>query len=449
MNRSELLPLLPSQEWFMAELHPTLLNPNRWSLTKMYRLPPGLPHDAVRDSVRDLWRCHDALRIRLLHTEDGWRQEVADAAVPEPLRFIDLSRVPPSDRRAEVERVAVETHATLSIQAGPLIRFLHLNLGDREPGRLMMTVHHLAADGMSFARLQSELDNLLRMRASGAAGGLPRAAPYRDCVAAVLDYANSADLLGELDHWRAQPWRDCVELPADAPRYRTDSIRRWTTMRSVVSTADAQALVQRLPAALGVELEDVVMAALAETLTDWAGGAVCLQTVNHGRALKRDAMTQVLPPRAARTVGWLSTHGCLVVRPRTEGDPADYVRRVRDCATAAPNRGAGMTMLRWSTSPGAHTELVTQAWQAAQAVFNFGGQGMRALDGPLGATDEATGHRADPLEPKPALYLRANAKHGEVAINWDYDPQLRSPRTIAALAERCQEALSTYLYKLD
>lgn len=432
----------------MRELYPSLLNPSRWLLVRLYRLPAGLRRDPVQASVAQLWRRHDALRIHLRHTPAGWRQQVADPDAPAPLRYVDLSGVSPAEQRTEIERVTTEAHATLNLEAGPITRFLHLHLGDDAPGRLLVLVHHLAADGLSFARLQSELDTLLAAHATGTETRIPRGAAYRDCVEAMIEYGHSADLLGELDHWRDQPWGHCVDLPTDFPPHTPDTPRLWTTLQSRLGGVDAHTLAQRLPGVLGVDLDDIVLAAVAETLTTWSGGALCLQNVHHGRTLKRgpDARVPVLPPRAQRTVGWFSMHGCLVVPPRTETDPGDYIRRVRDGATAAPNRGAGLTPLRWTTPAGAHTELLTRGWQAAQILYNFGGLGGRpATDRVLGVADEATGHRADPLEPHRQLHVRANYAGDELLINWDYDLRLRSPQTIAKLADRCQETLLSYL----
>lgn len=432
----------------MRELYPNLLNPSRWSLVRLYRLPAGLGREPVRASVRDLWRRHDALRVHVRHTTDGWRQRVADPATPEPFRAVDLTRVPPDERRTEIERLAVEAHSTLNLEAGPVARFLHLYLGDDEPGRLLVLVHHFAADGLSFARIQSDLDTLLAAHATGGQTRMPRGAAYRDCVEAMVDYSRSADLRRELDHWRAQPWQDCADLPTDYPAHTADTPRSWTTLQVRLGGADAHALAQRLPAALGVDLDDIVLAAVAETLTTWSGGALCLQNVHHGRTLKRDpdARVPVLPPRAQRTVGWFSVHGCLVVPPRTEGDPADYLRRVRQCATAPPNRGAGITPLRWTTPVGEHTELLTQAWRSAQILYNFGGLGGRLdADRVLGVADEATGHRADPLEPHRQLHVRASYGGDDLTMNWDYDARLRSPQTIAKLADQCHERLTSYL----
>lgn len=432
----------------MRELYPNLLNPSRWLLVRLYGLPAGLRREPVQASVAELWRRHDALRIHLRYGTDGWRQQVADPATPAPFRYVDLSGVPPTERTAEIERVAAEAHSTLNLEAGPIARFLHLYLGDDAPGRLLVLVHHLAADGLSFARIQSELDTLLAGHATGADIRIPRGAAYRDCVEAMIEYAHSADLLRELDHWRDQPWQHCVDLPTDFPPHTPDTLRLWTTLQVRLGGVDAPALAQRVPAVLGVDLDDIVLAAVAETLTTWSGGALCLQNVHHGRTLKRgpDARAAVLPPRAQRTVGWFSMHGCLVVPPRTEADPGAYIRRVRDGATAAPNRGAGLTPLRWTTPAGEHTDLVTQGWQAAQILYNFGGIGGRpATDRVLGVADEATGHRADPLEPRRQLHVRAFYAADELFINWDYDPRLRSPQTIAKLADQCQETLSSYV----
>lgn len=454
MDSSYRLPLLPGQAWFMADLYASQLNPHRWSLARLYRLPAGLAHEAVRASVRDLWRRHDALRIRVVQTPTGWAQEVADASAPAPFRYLDLSRVPPAQRRTEIERMTVELHATLNLWAGPMAGFAYLDLGDDEPGRLYVNVHHLAADGLSYTILQSELNTLIAAHAAGTAVHLPSAAPYRDVVEAVVDYARSPEVLDELDHWRAQPWSHCADLPLDQPAHTPDTARRWTSLHWPMSGPEVRTLLNRLPRELGVDVSDVVLAAVAETLTRQSHGGLCVRTVHHGRSLRRagaepGSRVPVLPRRSARTVGWLSTFGCLVLLPRTESDPAHYLRRVGDCATAAPNRGTGLSLLRHLTPPGGHTHLVSQLWQREQVMFNFGGMGTRpAGDEVLGVADEAIGHRPDPMERRLSLHIRAHTSDDTLTIMWDYDPWLRHEQTITMLAEQTEKNLLSYLTDL-
>jgi hypothetical protein len=448
MDSSARLPLLPAQGWFLEDLYPGQLNPARWTLARLYRLPAGLPREPVEAAVRELWRRHDALRIRLIRTPAGWCQEVLNGQTPEPFRFVDLSRVPPAQQRAEIERMTAELHATLNLEAGPMARFAHLYLGSDRPGRLFVNIHHLAADGMAYTLLQSELDSLLAGSTAGTAVRLPSAARYQDCVEAVADYARSPEVLDELDHWRRQPWESIVDLPRDGPAHTPYTARQWTTVRSTMRGPEVPALTQRLPGVLGVDLTDIILAGVAETLTRCSGGTIGVRTVHHGRNLRRGdagARVPVLPRRAARTVGWLSTFGFLIVEPRTEPDPGDYLRRVAAAATAAPNRGTGLCLLRHVTPPGAHTELVTRIWRREQAMFNFGAMGTRPADDEvLGVADEAIGHRPDPLEPRLPLHIRAHTAGDELTVLWDYDPWVRREETVAALAEQCREALVSY-----
>ncbi|MFY1674524.1 condensation domain-containing protein [Plantactinospora sp. WMMB334] len=449
MAESEPFPLLPGQAWFMTDLHPRLLHPARWSLARLYRLPPGQSPGSVRAAVAEIWRRHEALRIRVVPAGSGWAQRMADVDTPEPFRLVDLSRVPAAERRAEIERCAIEAHGTLSLEAGPMARFVHLYLGPDEPGRLFLAMHHLAADGLSFMLVQSGLEVLLGTPPGTAPGPAPRAAAYRECVDATVDYASSAELADELDHWAAQPWESCVPLPADHPGHTPETVRGWTTLRTSMRGPEVETLTRRVPAVLGIDLSDILLAAVSEALTAWSGGALSVRAVHHGRTLRRATGTPVLPRRAARTVGWFSTFGCLALRPRTEPDPADYLRRVRDQATAPPNRGAGLALLRWTRPPGAHRELAGRIWRSAQIMFNFGAVGGRlGGDEILGATDEAFGHRPDPLEPRLPLHVRANVAGDEVIVNWDYDPRLRRAETIAAVAERCRRTLYEYATKL-
>jgi non-ribosomal peptide synthase protein (TIGR01720 family) len=302
--------------------------------------------------------------------------------------------------------------------------------------------------------LQSELNTLIAAYAGGRAVTLPSAASYRDCVEAVLDHARAPEVLGELDHWRAQPWEHCVDLPLDGPAPTADTPGRWISRHWPMSGPDVRTLVTRLPGQLGVDLSDVVLAAVAETLTRQSGGGLAVRTVHHGRNLRRagpdpGSRVPVLPRRSARTVGWLSTFGGVALLPRTDPDAARYLRGVGAQLTAAPNRGTGLSLLRYLTPPGGHTDLVTRVWRQAQVLFNFGGVGTRpAGDEVLGVADEEIGHRPDPMEPRLSLHIRGYAADDTLTIMWDHDPWSRTESTITALAEQTEKNLLGYVADL-
>src|SRR6185369_15628939 len=72
------------------------------------------------------------------------------------LSVVDLSNVM-GNLGVAVERAAGALQASLDIAGGPLLRAGLFDLGAGQPGRLLVVVHHLAIDGVSWRILLEDL----------------------------------------------------------------------------------------------------------------------------------------------------------------------------------------------------------------------------------------------------------------------------------------------------
>ena len=69
------VPLTPVQHWFFQQNLPDMHHWNQAVLLEMQqRLDPGL----LKQAVQRLIAHHDALRLRFVQAESGWRQVTAD-----------------------------------------------------------------------------------------------------------------------------------------------------------------------------------------------------------------------------------------------------------------------------------------------------------------------------------------------------------------------------------
>ena len=75
-----------------------------------------------------------------------------------PIVRVDLSAVPEPDRGGALTARATTLQARLSKTEGPLIRAMHFDYGEGEPGRLLLAIHHLAVDGVSWHILLEDLE---------------------------------------------------------------------------------------------------------------------------------------------------------------------------------------------------------------------------------------------------------------------------------------------------
>lgn len=446
-EKRDVLPLLPSQAWFLEVNRGRLMNPHRWNIRRALVLPEGCGEELARAAVEFVWRTHDALRATFHHDGERWRQHIAAPSAEPPFRSVDVSRID-ADRQPEVVgRLFEQFQNTLHIEQGPLIRFLYVHGGPGTPPRLVVVVHHLVCDNHSLTLLVSDIDYYLNRVRLGQDPKSPHGQPYADAVLALSGYAASDELRSEIDGWTAEPWEDAVALPTDLPAYTGDSFRQWTTLHVTAGPRET-ASVARLSESEDVPQAHVALCAVADTITAWAKGPICVETLWHGRQVRRGADgPSVLSPRVWRTVGWFSTSGLTLVPPRGSLTPGDYLRDVSRKTAAVPNQGSGPALLRGMAAQASGAAVAHRMYAACALQFGY----FSTADHRRLSTLKAVSPSKDPLardsdvlEPRLPMHVRAGMYTEGLRLWLDYDRGLYRTSTVEDLAGSIRQTLADY-----
>jgi amino acid adenylation domain-containing protein len=230
-------------------------------------------------------------------------------------------------RQAEVQRLATaESQQRFDLTQAPLIRVRLLRLAETEHV-LLVTMHHIVADGWSLGVFWHELAALYNAYAGGNPVPLP-ALPiqYADFAAWQREWLQGEVLEAQLAYWKQQlaGARPVLELPADHPRpvmqtYR--GARQWQVLPKRLAH-ELQALSQREGSTLFMTL----LAAFTTLLSRYTG--------------QEDILVGC--PVANRNSGELEgLIGCFVntlgLRTDLSGDPSfrELLRRVREFTLGA------------------------------------------------------------------------------------------------------------------
>ena len=108
--------------------------------------------------------------------------------------------------------------ASLDLAAGPLVRVVFFDVGPQHPGPLLIIVHHLAVDGVSWRILLEDLQTAHAQLARGEVVKLPsKTTSFKFWAERLRDYAHSTELRQELAYWVAQSQKPVSRLPVDYP----------------------------------------------------------------------------------------------------------------------------------------------------------------------------------------------------------------------------------------
>jgi ribosomal protein S18 acetylase RimI-like enzyme len=215
--------------WFLDQLHP---GNSAYNVYRAVRILGPLDRDALRHSLDELVRRHEPLRTTV-RLADGIPYQVVAPAAAVPLRVVDLADCPEGERAAVVLRRAnEEAHRAFDLSADLLLRTTLPHLGAREHV-LLLTTHHLAADGWSVGILFSELSALYEAFAAGAPSPLPELpVRYVDFAEWQRQSADGPALRPHLEYWRRQlAGAPALELPTDRPRPTRQSLENFRGAR--------------------------------------------------------------------------------------------------------------------------------------------------------------------------------------------------------------------------
>ncbi|NLE80820.1 MAG: amino acid adenylation domain-containing protein, partial [Rhodococcus sp.] len=362
-------------------------------------LPAGIDRSALTATVAAVVARHDMLRSRLYRNVDGsWRVEVL---APQDVDAESLICRIPVDSRTGTDAVTATALAArdeavhrLNVFGAVVAQFVWLDperTGRR--GYLVVVLHHLAVDGVSwrvlvpdFARAWSEI----------VVGGTPtlsdRGTSMRTWAYALESAAHSDERVAELDWWRAVLDGRDPALGSRTIDATTDTVNTAEDISLELSESDTTALLTTLPQRYRGTVMDGLLTALALAVVLWRKGrgisepTTLIRLEGHGRE------QQVVPGAdLSTTVGWFTSFfpirvdltGIDAAAACTGGpDMVDAVKTVKEQLRAVPDAGIGYGMLRYLNEE-TRVRLPTEV--PGQIGLNYLG---RALS--FGETDEGS-----------------------------------------------------------
>ncbi|MGH2621926.1 MAG: condensation domain-containing protein, partial [Anaerolineales bacterium] len=292
-------PLTPIQHWFFEQ---NFADPHHWNQALLFEVRQALDPALLEKVVEHLLAHHDALRLRFVREDAAWRQFNAGLEGTTPFSRQDLSSLSEEAQKTAVEAAAAELQASLNLSEGPLLRVAFFDLGQEKPGRLLLAIHHLAVDGVSWRILLEDLQTGYQQLSQGREMSLPaKTTSFKHWSEKLREYACSDRLEEESAYWMAEPRKQVRRLPVDIPG-GANTVDSSRTVAVSLSPEQTQALLHQVPASYHTQINDVLLAALVQALARWTGArSQLIDLEGHGRE-------EIIEGAALwRTVGWFTT----------------------------------------------------------------------------------------------------------------------------------------------
>ncbi|MFD0969297.1 non-ribosomal peptide synthetase [Plantactinospora endophytica] len=356
------VPLTPIVARFAERATPDML----FSQSQVLRVPADTGEAPLAAALAALVNRHDALRTRLTVTDGRWSLTIPESGElpPDPLlRRVDVGDAD-DEAYADVLRAeGIAARARLDARRGVLLQAVWFDRGAERSGYLLLVVHHLAVDGVSWRILLPDLAEAYLSVSAGQQVRLPAVrTSYRRWAQLLEGQATEPVRQAE-----AQWWRQALTPPSVRPGDRDlgpadtyASARRLTRHLPAGTTGP---VLSTVPALYQAGVNDVLLTALLMAILQEQGtddGSVLVDLEGHGRDESLAAGLDL-----SRTVGWFTSLYPVRLDPGSgagadvwAGGPATggLLKHVKELLRAVPGNGLGHGLLRY-LDPGSRAEF--------------------------------------------------------------------------------------------
>ena len=378
--------LTPIQRWFFER---NFTNQHHWNQSVMLQAPNGLDEEVVQQVLEQLMIHHDALRL-VYPLEEG-RVIQRHRGIEENNVAIDVVEVKGelSQQIRQVEKLANEVQASISLADGPLVRpaIFRTDQGDH----LLLAVHHLVIDGVSWRIFLEDFMALYEQSKRGETLTLPeKTHSFQEYAQKLTEYAVSDELLSERAYWKKVLAHSVPPLQKD---HVTEDQRmlHTETIRFTLSEEETHRLLTDVHEAYQTEINDILLTALGLSMKEWTGeDRHFIHLEGHGRE-------DILPAvNVSRTIGWFTSMYPVLLDMSHADDLSYQIKHLKEELRHIPNKGIGYGVLKYLTPDKMKDDIDFQV--TPDISFNYLGQFDEQIGG--GEMRRSAWHAGQSLSPE-------------------------------------------------
>ncbi|MGB1061816.1 MAG: condensation domain-containing protein, partial [Ketobacter sp.] len=297
------IPLTPIQHWYFLNQKTDL---HQFNQSLLLQVDKRVQVEHLESCLEAVLYQHDMLRARFVVQDSQWAQhyshvEQLETLLAESFEVVNLSGLPGNLRAEQIEHITNQAQSSLNLKNGPLARFIYFDLGDSEPARLAIIVHHLVIDVFSWRILLEDLQSAIALAVRGAKIDLgTKTTSFRQWSEALAQWAQSSELADDYAYWDAVSAGADHSLPQDC--VGANNVGSVEVVERELSESFTERLLKQCGRAYRTEINDLLLAALYQALTQWSGrSSLSVDLEGHGREFISEQLD------ISRTVGWFTS----------------------------------------------------------------------------------------------------------------------------------------------
>ncbi|MCW8928794.1 MAG: amino acid adenylation domain-containing protein, partial [Gammaproteobacteria bacterium] len=436
--------LSPVQTRFLKQ---NFKNKDHWNQSILLSVSKQLTEELLNKALNILVTQHDVLHSKFSKNEQGeWSQTYIDLKDNTPL--VALEKIT-SDYESELDGISNNYQSSLSIEEGRLLQAVLFeknsnDINSEENNRLLIIIHHLVVDGISWRVLFSDLQQICQsILTKKTQFSLPnKKSSYRQWTEMLTQYAQSSELLKELPFWQAQAKKEINALPVD---HEADTIlmKDSVFLNLELSEEQTQQLLFKVNDTYNTEINDILLAGLLLAINNWCGHKqITIALEGHGRETLSESID------ISNTAGWFTSVFPIFLdmdNAKTSStlscDLSTLLKSIKEQLKQTPNKGVGYSILRY-LSP--NKEISQSITIEPEISFNYLGQSDNTFSESefFNIANEASGQMISPDNHHPYLLdLNCVVVNGCLRLDWTFSGKHFNKENVETLAQAYNEAL--------
>ncbi|MCP4217705.1 MAG: AMP-binding protein [bacterium] len=393
--------------------------------------------DILKKLLERITDHHDVLRM-IYPSEQGKQVTQFNRGSDDPLFQLDVFALSAAaDIEEEIKNAANEIQCSFNLAEGPLLKAGLF----KTPGgdHLLVAVHHLVVDGVSWRILLEDLGiGYKQAEAGDAIVFQEKTHSFRQWVEKLHEYAVGAEALDQLEYWQHAAQTKIEPLPTDFSPAGSVTNETRSSVGMQLEAAETASLLSEVHKAYNTEINDILLAALGLAFHQWAGlSDVVITLEGHGRE-------DIIPGLTiARTVGWFTSMYPVVLEMGADPDISSAVKSVKETLRRIPRKGVGYGILKYITPEEEKKGISLDI--SPDISFNYLGQfdqGKEESEESIGMSSLDMGDQVSPhLEPHHLIDVGGMVSGGVLAMTFSYNGKTYEEATMQGLADSYRAVL--------
>ncbi|MEO8446523.1 MAG: amino acid adenylation domain-containing protein [bacterium] len=355
------LPLTPVQHWFFER---DLPEPQHYNHSVLLKVPKGLNSIYLKDALKEIISHHDALRLTF-KIEDG-KYSQFNAGISEDIPFYTEE----AQDNDSLQSIIQKYQTSIDLSKAPLIKVVLFKIKDSEVDRLLIIVHHLCIDGISWRILLEDLYNVYISLNAGKKFKLSaKTDSFKDWSIRINELADTDGINNEKDHLLSLSNFNFKDIPLDIENgKKLNTIDSAETIRIDIEEALTQSLLKEVPKAYNTQINDILLAALSMAYAEWScEKRMLISLEGHGREEIFETSD------VSRTIGWFTSMFPVMLEVSDKNDAGELIKSTKEKLRSIPSNGIGFGMLRYNCSDDKIRNDIKNI-NIPEIIFNYLGQ---------------------------------------------------------------------------